>query len=65
MNIMTRLAIIEQILEDGASEPTDRLTGAPIQRRIGDGRRRLIDDLDQAQMLKAVAYIRPGRDTTT
>ena len=64
MNIMTRLAIIEQILEDGASEPTDRVTGAPIQRRTGDGRR-LIDDLDQAQMLKAAAYIRPGRYTTT
>lgn len=62
MNIVTRLAIIEQILEDGASEASGRLAAPPFQRHIGDGRR-LIDDLDQAQMLKAAAYLRPGRHT--
>lgn len=64
MNIVTRLAIIEQVVEDGASEPVGRVTGAPFQQPIGEGRR-LIDDLDKAQMLKAASYLRPGRPATT
>ena len=63
MNIVTRLAIIEQILEDATVEPTGRLIAAPFRRPTGEGRR-LVDDLDQAQMLKAASYFRPARHTS-
>jgi hypothetical protein len=60
MNIVTRLAIIEQLLEDAASEANDQLDAPQFRRPAGEGRR-LVTDLDQAQMLKAASYIRPSR----
>lgn len=60
MNIVTRLAIIEQLLEEAPSERNERPDVAPLRRPSGEGRR-LVDELDQAQMLKAAAYFRPSR----
>ena len=63
MNIVTRLAIIEQLLEDAAIERSERLDVAPSRQPAGEGRR-LVDDLDQAQMLKAATYFRPSRNAS-
>lgn len=60
MNIVTRLAIIEQLLEGAPSERNSRLDIAPFQQPAGE-ERRLVDNLDQAQMLKAASHLRPSR----
>ena len=63
MNIVTRLAIIEQLLEGATSESNDQLDAPQFRRPAGEGRR-LVSDLDQAQMLKAASYHRPARHAT-
>jgi hypothetical protein len=60
MNIVTRLAIIEQLLEGAAIERHERIDITPFRQPAGEARR-LVDDLDQAQMLKAATYFRPSR----
>jgi hypothetical protein len=60
MNIVTRLAIIEQLLESAAFERNERPDIAPFRQPAGE-ERRLVDDLDQAQMLKAASHVRPSR----
>ena len=60
MNIVTRLAIIEQLLEGASFERNERIDIAPFRQPAGEGRR-LVDELDQAQMLKAATYFRPSR----
>jgi hypothetical protein len=60
MNIVTRLAIIEQLLVEAAFERNERPDITPFRQPAGEGRR-LVDDLDQAQMLKATTYFSPSR----
>ena len=60
MHIVTRLAIIEQFLVDAAVERNERPAIAPLRQPAGAGQR-LVDDLDQAQMLKATTYFSPSR----
>jgi len=60
MNIDARLAILERLLEDTTSDHHDHVGAAQYGRRLGEGRQ-LVDDLDQAQMLKAAAYLSPSR----
>lgn len=60
MNIVTRLALIEQLLEDVATESSDQAEAPQLRQPAGEGRR-LVTDLDQAQMLKAASYLRPSR----
>lgn len=62
MNIVTRLAIIEQLLEGAAIERSERLDVAPFRQPAGEGRQ--LVDLDQAQMLKAATYFRPSRNAS-
>ena len=63
MNIVTRLAIIEQIMEGTPFERTERRDVAPSRQPAGEGRG-LVKKLDQAQMLKAATYSRPSRHTS-
>ena len=63
MNIVTRLAIIEQLLEDAAFEPSQRIDSSSIRQDSGEGQR-LVDDLDQAQMLKAASHLRTSWHAT-
>lgn len=60
MNLMTRLAIIEQLLQDAALDAYEQQDSPQAQRPTGEGWQ-LVDDLDQAQMLKAASYLRPTR----
>lgn len=61
MNIVTRLADIERLLAEVTSSFEGQPDSDQTARTVPEGAR-LIDDLDQAQMLKAAAYSTPARD---
>ncbi|HZO27594.1 MAG TPA: hypothetical protein VFH48_16580 [Chloroflexota bacterium] len=63
MNIVTRLALIEQLLEDAALEAREQPTAPQLRWSAGEGRR-LVDELDQAQMIKAASHLRPAHNAT-
>ena len=58
MNIVTRLALIERLLEGAALEAREQPNAPQLRRSTGEGRR-LVDELDQAQMIKAASHLRP------
>jgi hypothetical protein len=60
MNIVTRLAIIEQLLEEATLESSHELDTRSVRQSDASGQQ-LVDELDQAQMLKAASHLRPSR----
>ena len=59
MNIVTRLAIIEQLLEDAALDSGHKFDSTSFRPIVGKDQR-LVDKLDQAQILKAASHLRPS-----
>jgi hypothetical protein len=57
MNIVTRLAIIEQLLEEATLESGHQLDSPSVRQNDAKGQQ-LVDELDQAQMLKAASHLR-------
>jgi hypothetical protein len=63
MNIAIRLADIERLLAEVVSTIDDQADDRPVSRASHHDGTRLIDDLDQAQMLKAASYGTAPRST--